>query len=98
MSDSIYSTADLTLGASIIGYAFNALAVGVTLAVTWSCSSIVMGAIMFFAVGLLMALLTELACVYVMFKLPATSIAGIGSFVGGTAARVTGLFARKVAA
>lgn len=98
MSDSIYSTADLTLGASIIGYAFDALAVGVTLAVTWSCSTIMMGTIMLIATGLLMALLCTVAQMYVMFKLPAASIAGLGSFVGGTAARVTGLFSRKVTA
>lgn len=98
MSDSVYSTADLTLGATIIGYAFDALAVGVTLAVTWSCSTLVMGTIMFIATGLLMALLCAVAQMYLMFKLPATSIAGLGNFVGGTAARVTGLFSRKVAA
>ena len=98
MSDSIYSTADLTLGASIIGYAFDALAVGVTLAVTWSASSVVMGIILRITTSLLMALLCTAGQMYLMYKLPATSIAGLGNFVGGTAARVTGLFSRKVAA
>lgn len=98
MSDSSYSTADLHLGASLIGYAFDALAVGVTIAVTWSASTVVMGTILFIATSLLMALLCTAAQVYLMYKLPATSIAGLGNFVGSTAARVTGLFTRKVAA
>ena len=92
------SAADLDLGYKVIDYAFKALAVGVTIAVTWSCSSIVMGIIMFIITALVMALLCAIASIYVMVKLPDTTVAGIGNFVGGAAARVTGLFTRKVAA
>lgn len=92
-----FTQADLALGNTIIGYAFDALAVGVTLAITWSCSSIVMGVIMFIITALVMALLCTLASTYVMFKLPDATVAGIGGFVGGTAARITGLFTRKTA-
>lgn len=90
--------AHLDLGHKVIGYALNTLAWGVTLAAAWSCSSIMLGIIMFIVMAIIMMLLSTLAHVYLAFKLPTTTVEGIGAFVGGTAARVTSLFTRKVAA
>lgn len=90
--------ADLAYGSKCITWAFNALAWGVTLAVTWSCSSILMGIIMFLITSVVMGILAGLINVVVQCKLDSTTVESIGRNVGGAAARITSLFSRKVTA
>ena len=99
MNDSLSpSRDDLALGHKVITIALNVLAWGTTMAIAWSCSTLLMGIIMFIIMSIVMGLLMGMLRIFLMFKLPATTVAGIGGFVGGTAARVTSLFTRKVAA
>ena len=86
------------LGSKLIGYALQALTWGIAAAIAWSCSTLVMGIVMFIITALFMSLLTAVLHVVLLFKLPSTTVEGLGSTVGSAAARVRGLFDRKVAA
>lgn len=89
---------DLAYGHKVIGYALQCLAWGCAVAIAFSCSTIIMGIIMFIIMSIVMSLLAALIQVVIFFKAPATSVEGIGRVVGGAAARVSGLFTRKVPA
>lgn len=88
---------DFALGSKLISYAMRALTWGIAAAIAWSCSTLVMGIVMFIITALFMSLLTALLHVVLLFKLPTTSIEGIGAFAGRAASRATSLFSRKVA-
>lgn len=88
----------LTLGYKVIDYALKLLAWGTVVAVTWSCSTLLMGIIMFIVVGIIMSLLQALLGMLIMFKVPTTSVETLGRTVGGVTGRVSSLFARKPAA
>ena len=85
----------LDLGRKVIGYAINLLAWGTALAVAWSCSTLMLGIIMFIVMSLLMGLLAAVLHIFIALRVPDTSIEAIGAFVGNTSARVTGLFKRS---
>lgn len=89
---------EFTLGSKVIGYVLQALAWGIAAAIAWSCSSLVMGIVMFIIMFIVMSLLTALLHLVLLFKLPTTTVEGIGSFTGKAASRVTGMFTRKAAA
>lgn len=89
---------DFALGNKVIAYALSALAWGITVAITWSCSSLLMGIIMFIISSLVFGLLAGVLHIFVIMKMDASTIEGIGRNVGGAAARVTNLFTRKVPA
>lgn len=97
MNDSINSS-DYALGAKVIDYAVNTLAWGVACAAAWSCSTLLMGIIIFIVMAIVMALLANLLSWLIAFKVPATTIEGLGRTVGGGINRVTDLFNRKAAA
>lgn len=85
---------DFNLGAKVIGYATQAFAFGISLAIAWSCSSVMFGILMFIVMSLLLGLLAGLLNLVILFKMPSTSIASVGHTVGGAAAKVTGWFSR----
>ena len=89
---------DFALGNKVIAYALSALAWGITVAITWSCSSLLMGIIMFIISSLVFGLLAGVLHIFIIMKMDSTTIEGIGRNVGGAAARVTNLFTRKVPA
>lgn len=89
---------DFNLGNKVIAYALSALAWGITVAITWSCSSLLMGIIMFIICSLVFGLLAGVLHIFVIMKMDSTTIEAVGRNVGGAAARVTNLFARKVPA
>lgn len=84
---------DILLGHRVIGYALNTLAWGCTVAIAWSCSTLLMGIVMFIIMSIVMGLLAALLHIVLLFKMPTTTVEGIGR----AAARVTGLFTRKAA-
>jgi hypothetical protein len=86
---------DLILGNKVISYALNTLAWGVSCAIAWSCSTVLMGIVMFIIMSIVMALLCALLRVILIFKMPVTTVEGLGRTVGGATARVTNLFTRK---
>ena len=86
---------DLAFGRKIVGYALDCLAWGVALATAWSCSTILMGIIMFIIMSIVMYFLASLVSLAIFFKVPATSVESLGRNVGGAAARVSSLFTRK---
>jgi len=90
MSDSI-NLDHVALGSKVINYAFNALTFGVATAAAWGCATVLGSISVFIAVAILMALLTALLEVFLMFKLPTTTVESLGRMVGG----FTGRFARK---
>ena len=94
-SSSAMFSDDFVLGSRVIGYALRALSFGISLAIAWSCSTLMLGIIMFIIMSIVMYLLSMALHVVLLFKLPTESI---GHTVGGAAARVRGLFDRKVAA
>lgn len=89
---------DFALGNKTISYALSFLAWGTAVAIAWSCSTLLMGIIMFIVMSLVLGLLSTLAHIVLVMKMPAASIEGIGRTVGGAAARITSLFSRKVTA
>ena len=88
---------DFITGNKVISYALNTLAWGVTCAVAWSCSTVLMGISMFIITAIVMSLLMALLNIVLLFKLPTTTVEGLGRTVGGATARVTSLFTRKAA-
>ena len=86
------------LGTKVITYALQALGAGLALAIAWSCSTLVMGIVMFIIMSLVMMLLMAIAQGVLMFKLGCENVESLGATVGGAAARVTGMFTRKAAA
>ena len=91
------SNDDLALGNKVIGYALNILAWGTACAVAWSCSTLLMGIVMFIIMSIVMALLCGVLQIFIFLKVDASTIASIGSTLNGVSARVTGLFTRKAA-
>jgi hypothetical protein len=89
---------DFTLGNKVIAYALSALAWGVSVAIAWSCSSLVMSIIMFIISSLVLGLLAGVLHLVLIMKMDVGTIEGIGRNVGGAAARVTNLFTRKAEA
>lgn len=89
---------NLSTGHKVIKYALRLLAWGAALSVAFSCSSVILGIIMFIIMSLFMALLSIAAHIFIMFKVEADSIESVGRVLNNTTARVTGLFTRKVAA
>jgi len=94
-SSAVPSVDDVATGYTVIGYAIDALAAGITLAIAWSCSSVLMGLIMFIVMGLVMYLLSYAAFMLATLKLSTATVGSIGHSVGGLSARITGLFNRK---
>lgn len=86
---------DIILGHKIISYALNTLAWGCAVAIAWSCSTLLMSIVMFIVMSIVMGLLAALLRVVLLFKVPTTTVEGLGRTVGGAAARVTNLFTRK---
>ena len=84
---------NLSTGHKVVSYAIKLLAWGAALSVAFSCSSVIMGIIMFFVMSFFMALLSIAAQVYLAFK--GEAVASIGSVVNNTTARVSSLFTRK---
>ena len=97
-STSSFMSEDFALGSKVLGHALQALGTGVAIAIAWSCSSAVMGVAVFIGMFCLMSILMALLHMVLLFKLPTASITSLGSVVGRTSARVSGLFTRKAAA
>lgn len=91
LNDNTTLTDDLVMGHKVIGYALKLFAWGTALAVAWSCSTLLMGIIMFIIVGILMAIIMELIHLVIMFKVPAAPIETVGRTVG----RFARVFTRK---
>jgi hypothetical protein len=89
------SVDDLALGHRVINYALKLLAWGTAAAVAWSCSTLLMGIVMFIIVSIVMLLLTTIIHLAIMFKVPTTTVEGLGRTVGGFAGRMSNLFTRK---
>ena len=104
MSDSSTSSTqyvdanDLAYGSKVITYALNLLAWGTVIAITWSCSSILMGIIMFIVSSIVMGLLCGVLNIALHIKLDASTIESLGRNTAAVTSRVSGLFSRKVPA
>lgn len=101
MSDSTNSTAssfnaaDAERGYTIVYRAIDLLAFGVTVAAAWSCSSLVLGTIMFLVVGLVMAMLAYAAKLMTMLRVDPTKVETVGRVLNP--GRITSFFSRKEA-
>lgn len=96
-SSSIPDADDVITGQRVLKYTLASMAWGLSLAAAWSCSSVVLGAIVFIIVGIVLALLAMLVELFCFFKVDASRFAAVGSVVNRTAGRVTGLFTRRAA-
>ncbi len=94
MSDSTFNQADYELGDKVVRYALRLLQWGTALAVAFSCSSFIMGVIMFIITALFMALISIVIDMLLMIK-GATHVETLGRFVGSTTGRVSAMFTRK---
>ena len=97
-STSYVNAEDLAYGSKVITYALNLLAWGVTIAVTWSCSTILMGIVMFIISSIVMGLLCGVLNIFLHLKLDASTIESLGRNTASVTSRVSNLFSRKVPA
>ena len=97
-STSYVNPTDLAYGSKVITYALNVLAWGVTIAVTWSCSTILMGIVMFIISSIVMGLLCGVLNIALHIKLDSSTIESLGRNTAAVTSRVTNLFSRKVPA
>ena len=95
---SSFTTNEHVLGSSIITYAVYGFMALMTIAATWSCSTLLGGMCMFIAMSLLSYVLTQLAFLAINMFVADETVAGLGRVVGSSAARFTSLFTRKVTA
>ena len=96
--DSSVNCDDLATGHKVISWALRLIGWGLTIAVTWSCSSFMLGLLVFICMSLLVSILGVIAHMALAYYLSDETVAGLGRTVGGTAARVTGIFSRKASA
>lgn len=89
--------ADVITGHRVLKYALASLTWGLTVAAAWSCSSVVLGAIVFIIVGIVLALIAQLIHFVCYFKVDASTFASVGSVVNRATSKVTGVFTRKAA-
>lgn len=87
-------TPNQALGAKVIGYALNCLQWFTVVAITWSCSTLLMGIVVFIAMAMFMALVRFALSLLLAFKLDISVLETVGS----ATARVASVFTRKVAA
>lgn len=85
------STDNRILGAKVIGYALNCLQWFTVIAITWSCSTLLMGIVAFIAMSILMAMVRFALGMLLAFKLDVSTLDSIGA----GAARVASVFTRK---
>lgn len=88
---------DVHTGHRVLKYALASLSWGLTVAAAWSCSSVVLGIIVFIVVGVVLALLAQLIHFVCFFKVNESTFATVGGAVNRTGARVSSLFTRKAA-
>ena len=102
MSDSVNSTSsslnDTARGYKVIHRAIDLLGFGIAMSVAWSCSSIIVGIVMFVITALVMALLAYAAKLMVLFNVDSARIETVGRTAGTVQARFTNVFTRKVPA
>ncbi len=91
-----FNQADYERGDKVVTYALRFFQWGTALAVAFSCSTFVMGLIMFIITALFCWLLSCVVDGLLMLK-GVSRVEALGRFVGGTTGRVSNMFARKAA-
>lgn len=92
-ASSTFAADDIITGRRVLSYTIRAVAWFMIFAATWSCSTIVMGIIMFICMTLLVGLLAGLVNVVCYLHISDASFARVGSVLNG----FKGKFARKAA-
>lgn len=89
---------DLELGNSVISYAIATLQWGVACTAAWSCSTLIMGIVMFIIMSIVMYLLSYAMQLICLLKVSNDTRESIGNRLNGVQARITSLFTRRAPA
>ena len=97
MSEHTFNQADYEMGDRVVTYALRLFTWGTALAVAFSCSSFILGLIMFIITALLCALISMVIDMLLMLK-GVDHVESLGRFVGQTTVRIQTMFHREQAA
>lgn len=89
---------DVALGQKVVGHALQALALGSAIALAWSASTVMMTIALSLAWWIATSLIAMLVHMCVMHYTSEESFAKLGASIGSVTGRISGLFAKKVAA
>lgn len=86
---------DAALGRKIIDYVMVITSQVIAMTLAFCCSSFWLGLLVYIVVGLLLAVLALVACLYFGFFVSDEKFEGLGHMVGNTVNTVTGWFSKQ---
>lgn len=89
---------DVALGQKALGHALQALALGASLALAWSASTVMMTIVLTLCWWVALSILAALIHFAVLWYTSEETFASVGRGLGSVTGRIAGLFSRKVAA
>lgn len=96
-SSSTFTAEDAVLGAKVISFSLQALSFMASIAISSTCSSVLIGFIVAVVCTIVLTLLAAVAAFFASMALGDQRLASVGAVASGIAGKFTGLFAKRAA-